>query len=324
MKRLYEDAGVMSLGLVALAAFLIVGAMATFLGRDSITDEPDMPFSSTGANAESASPTAPVRTGLLPAEIRESSGIAHGRRDPSIWWTHNDGPDARVFGVLADGTLRATWRLEGVEVHDIEDIASAPCPDSPAEFCLFLADTGDNNGTRDDYAIHIVREPALGTSGAPTNGILERVAVRHFSYGGRSLDAEAMAVMPDASILVITKGQGGAAELFRLPPLNVAPSGAPARETAESLGELPVDVDRRADRITAAAISPSGSRIAVRSDRDVTIFEQPGLRELARCDFHDIGQQGEAVDFEDETTLLLTFETDSGGRAPIVRVRCGA
>ena len=329
VKRLHEDAGVMTLGLIALAAFLLVGAVATLMGRDATTDEPEMPFSTNGdvgANpADVILPNAPRRTGFLPAIVRESSGIARGQRDQRVWWTHNDGNEARVFGVLADGTLLGTWRLTGVEVEDVEDIAAAPCPDQADSPCLYLADIGDNRQNRDDYRIVIVREPTLPAGPEPADGVLETVAVVRYSYGGPSFDAEALSVLPDGSMLVITKGQSGAAEIFRLPGRTGSGAGAQSASiTAESLGELPVDVDRKRNRVTAAALSPSGRRIAVRSDRDVTIFALPGLAEIARCDFGDAGEQGEALDFEDETTLMLTFEAAGDGRAPIVRVTCGA
>jgi hypothetical protein len=328
VKRLHEDAGVMTLGLIALAAFLLVGAVATLMGRNAANDEPEMPFSTNGDGANPADvilPNAPRRMGFLPAIVRESSGIARGQRDQRVWWTHNDGNDARVFAVLADGTLLGTWRLRGVEVEDVEDIATAPCPDQADNPCLYFADTGDNRQNRDEYRIVIVREPTLPAGREQADGVLETVAVVRYSYGGPSFDAEALTVLPDGSILVITKGQSGAAEIFRLPGrTGPGPGAQGASITAESLGELPVDVDRKGNRITAAAISPSGRRLAVRSDRDVTIFELPGLAEIVRCDFADAGEQGEAVDFEDETTLMLTFEAAGDGRAPIVRVTCGA
>lgn len=324
MKRLYEDAGVMTLGLIALAAFLLVGALATAMGRDVGIDEEEIPFSSPegGDEAEGILPGAPVRTGFLPADVRESSGIAHSQRDERVWWTHNDGNDGRVFAVLDDGTLLGTWRLTGVEVEDVEDIAAASCPDRTNEPCLYLADTGDNNQNRDEYRIVIVREPALASDGQQAGGTLELVKAMRFTYGDESYDAEALGVLADAMI-VITKGQSGAAEVFRLPRRGGERVTGGELITAEALGELPVDVDRKANRITAAAISPSGDRMAVRSDKDVTLFELPGLREITRCDFADVGQQGEAVDFIDETTLVLTFEAGGSGRAPIVRVKCG-
>jgi hypothetical protein len=284
-----------------------------------------MPFSANDDNAASENlfPDVPVRTGVLPAKIRESSGIAHGRRDKRIWWTHNDGDDGRIFGVLADGTLLGEWRLRGIDVEDVEDIASAPCPDQASNDCLYLADTGDNGRDRDEYAIVIVREPAFVTGQEPIEGTLEAVTVVRFNYGGPSLDAEALAILPDGAMIVISKGQGGSSEIFRLPRNSATQAGRSAVIVAEPLGELPVDVDRKGNRITAAALSPSGKRLAVRSDRDVTIFALPGLAQIARCDFDGGGDQGEALDFDDETTLMLTFEADGNGRAPIVRLSCG-
>lgn len=320
-KPLHEDPGVMSLGLFALGVFLLVGALAAVLGRDAGIDPDPMPFSAkdTADAGVEDSADGPVRTGLLPPEVSESSGIAHSMRDASLWFTHNDGRDGRIFAVRIDGTLEGTWRLAGVNPVDIEDIAAAPCPVDRGTACLYLADTGDNDRNRDEYSIYVVREP---DAAAGETGTLELVAAQTFDYGGDSRDAEALAVMADGSMLVITKGQEKGAELFSLPPLRQRLPGAPqTRQSAESRGMLPISVDRRRDRVTGAAVSPSGRVLAVRSDAGVTLFELPHPTVIATCEYESSGQQGEAVDFLDETTLVMTFES-SGGRAPIVRARC--
>lgn len=326
MKLNQDDPGVMSLGLFALVAFLLVGTIAAFLGRDAGVDPNPMPFSTPDSAQEQmgdAGPASagPTQTGTLPAQVTESSGIAHSRRNPDIWFTHNDGPDGRVFGVRTDGTLVGTWELSGVQPVDIEDIAAAPCPLDDGSTCLYLADTGDNDRDRDEYAVYVVREPDLMADG--TGGALQLVAAQRYTYSGDSRDAEALAVLPNGEMLVITKGQEEGAELFRLPSLRRTLPGAPSSvQPAESLGLLPIDVDRKRDRVTGAAISPSGRRLAVRSDVGVRLFEMPSRTLITECPFENAGQQGEAVDFLDETTIVMTFEA-AGGQAPIVRATCG-
>lgn len=313
-----DDPGIMSLGIVALAAFLLVGSLATILGRNAGVDPTPMPFrgedSTAIAGTDTTGSVEPL--GELPAEITESSGIARSGQNPEVWWTHNDGPDGRAFALRSDGTLVGTWQLqEGVV--DVEDIASGPCPGDGGTHCLYLADAGDNQRNRQSYAVHVVREPDL-TSGS--GGALQSVATLRFRYPGASLDSEALALLPDGGLIVITKGQDGGAEMYALP----APASGTDGEVivAESLGMLPLDVADKERRVTGAAVSPSGSRLAVRSDVDVTLFELPGHRMLKRCAFGGPGQQGEAVDFVDETTLMLTFEAAETGRAPIVRASC--
>lgn len=322
MRRTKDDPGVMTLGLGALGAFMLVGTIATLILRDDLAPaQDDIPFSAPAAEQQGDSAPGPVITGYLPARIGESSGIAHSRRNADIWWTHNDGGDGRVYAIREDGTLVATWRLKGIDLDDVEDIAAARCPDGGAA-CLYLADTGDNDRDRDDYAVYIVEEPDLMASG--NEGELRLVAVERFDYDGDTRDSEALAVLPDGSMIVITKGQEEGAEMFRLPEMGRALPGAPNRPVAaESLGMLPIDADRKKNRVTGAAVSPSGNVLAVRSDRDVTLFSLPGKEELARCAVEAEHGQGESVDFVDEHTLLLTYES-SGGRAPIVRVPCGA
>lgn len=312
----------MSLGLFALVAFLLVGSIAAFLGRDAGVDPNPMPFSASDSAVDAVSDTMPVApVGALPSAIPESSGLAHSHRNPDVWYTHNDGSEGRVFAIRMDGTLVGSWKLEGVDLHDIEDIAYSPCPANDGTACLYLADTGDNGRDRDDYAVYIVREPDVRGGGGSS---LELVAAQRYTYGGDSRDAEALTVLPDGSILVITKGQEEGAEVFRLPSLRRTLPGAPREiRAAESLGMLPVDVDRRRNRITAAAVSPSGRILAVRSDVAVRLFQLPDREPIRTCGVDGYGDQGEGMDFINESTLLLTFEAEAG-RAPIVRVRCPA
>ena len=310
------------MGVVGLAVFLLIGAAASLLGRLAGVDPDGMPFSEAAGTdtADNVSgsvsdTTSSTRVGFLPREIRESSGIARSGHGEDVWWTHNDGNDGRVFALSANGTLLGTWRLEGARVTDVEDIASAPCPDRESSPCLYLADIGDNQGNRSEYAVQVVREPRAG-AGSSSGGVLEPVAVLRFSYGGSSHDAEALAVMRDGTLLVITKSDR--ADVFGLPRPD--PANTDVVE-AESLGPLPLDIDRKEAHVTAAAVSPSGTRLAVRSDVDIALFDLPDRRFVKRCNVSGQGQQGEAVDFQDETTLMLTSEA-AGGRAPLVRIRC--
>src|SRR5690606_10690255 len=102
----------------------------------------------------------PRRTGTLPADVAESSGLAASRSHPGVFWTHNDsGDEAFVFAIDSAGRLLGRVRVTGAENHDWEDIALAPCGDDAGD-CLYIADTGNNLGSREEVAIYRVPEPA--------------------------------------------------------------------------------------------------------------------------------------------------------------------
>ncbi len=99
-------------------------------------------------------------TGELPPVLRESSGVAVSRRNHGVLWTHNDsGNDPVLFAVDITGRILGAITLESTTVRDWEDVGLGPCVQDDAEFCIYVADTGDNMRLRSAYTIYIVPEP---------------------------------------------------------------------------------------------------------------------------------------------------------------------
>jgi hypothetical protein len=145
----------------------------------------------------------------LPTQIRESSGLAQSRRDPGVFWTHNDAGNAPiVFAVSGDGAMRSQARITGARLEDWEDIESGTCGGAN---CLYIADIGDNDATRSMITVYQVEEPAIGAA-ASANAV-----VRTARYPGGPRDAEGMFVL-SGTIYVVTKGRTGPIELYRWPP----------------------------------------------------------------------------------------------------------
>lgn len=295
-------------GMVAVLAISVIGwALGIQGGRDGYSVLGDL---SSGGLTET--PTVGIQ-GRLPEIIRESSGVAVNSEDSRLFWTHNDGGDGRLFLVSRDGQLAGSFRVTGVDVDDIEDIEVSPCLDGESGSCLYLADTGDNGRNRDTYAIHVAPEPRV--QGQPPS-VLTELPFRSlsFRFADGSRDVEALAVSPSGEILVITKGQEGAADVFRI-------DAAPGDETVEArpVGRLPIDVEEKENRITAAAFHDSGETLVVRSDEVLYLFAASDLETTTvRCVLTGAGQ-GEGVDFLTEDLFLVTQE---GVPAPIEVVRC--
>lgn len=302
------DGQIMTLGVIAMAFFALTVVAGWAIGVGPEVSDPPLPPDSTEGSL------APGVQGVLPDAVRESSGVAVSAHDPSLFWTHNDGPDRRLFLVQRSGALAGEVSLVGVEPEDLEDIDVGPCPGwMEGSSCLYVADTGDNDRVRDTYAVLIAVEPEPGPGGAGLPARLPAHEVR-YRYPDQSRDAEAIAVAPGGDVFVVTKGQEGAAEMFRVPLTE-------SREVVDAVAvrRLPISVDERAGRITAAALDATGDWLAVRSDSRLFIFAWGQWDTAhAECDLSGSGQ-GEGVDFLAEELFILTRE---GRPAPIEIVPC--
>lgn len=273
--------------------------------------------------------------GVLPTELRESSGLAISRTQAGVLWSHNDSGDGpNLYAVDSAGHLLATVTVEGAAARDWEDIALGPCPSVVAApggarggpGCLFIADTGDNDRVRKEVTVYVVAEPVI-----TGNARQRRVRARSFRYRypeGPD-DSEALAVLPDGDVLIVSKGRRGTIDFFALSADQVARGLASGvLLTADYDGNTGIVPNRNGRLVTAAALSPDGRTLAVRTYREVYFFRQSEAasgrwrRIDGVCTLDDAEPQGEAIDFVDADQLLLTSETSRGRRGTIHRVRC--
>ena len=87
------------------------------------------------ANVESGSAVAsatPLQIATLEdRSIRESSGVVASRKNPGLFWTHNDSGDGPfVYAFDRAGRGRGTFRVEGAKALDWEDIAAGAGPEA--------------------------------------------------------------------------------------------------------------------------------------------------------------------------------------------------
>lgn len=254
-----------------------------------------------GATSEAGECRIEQRNAQITAPLPETSGIAASRGRPGTFWTHNDsGGDPVVFGIAADGRPVGQIRVRGAENEDWEDIAVGPCPSGS---CLYIADTGDNAGRRDDVAILRFPENARVSGEARP----ERFPVR---YPDGPRDAEAIFVLPDGGVFLVSKGRHDSQELFRY-PLPLRPD---ERVTLEPLALLGQGKQETLLQITGASASPSGEWVAVRRYKSLAIYRTARL--LAgdstphlQMDLTPVGEaQGEGVALLDDGTVVLTSE----------------
>lgn len=265
--------------------------------------------------------------GLLPAVLAESSGLAVSRTQPGILWSHNDSGDGpNLYAIDATGTLLTTFPL-AADARDWEDISSGPCPDGSeaASVCLYLADIGDNDRVRETVTVYVVVEPTVASNGANPGALAARSF--RYRYPGGPDDAEAFAVLPDGDATIVTKGRSGTIGFFRLGRAAIARATMSGEVlSAEYQGDSGIKPDQSISRlVTAAAMSPDGVTLAVRTYYEVYFFRVVDGRWRSTGDPCFLGRaepQGEAIDFIDNDVLLTTSERSQNASGLIHRLRC--
>ena len=251
--------------------------------------------------------------------LDESSGVTASRHQPGVLWTLNDsGNEARIFATDTLGRDHGAFMVNGAENRDWEAIALGPCG---ARDCLYIADTGDNAGNLRTARIYRVPEPAVPARSRNTRA----AEVLEFRYPGRSPDVEAAFVGGDGTVYLITKSRRGAPSAYRIRP-EAWEADKPA--SAEAIGTLSIDSGSLGNRVTDAALSPSGDRVAVRTYLAVYLFTltPPGtLVPLGvACDAAGLQLQGEGISWLDDRRMVLTSEGGFGTPGTIVVLGCGS
>jgi hypothetical protein len=235
-------------------------------------------------------------------DLPEASGIAASRRTPGIFWAHNDSGDPMIFALDLQGTIKSRVRVTGAGMDDWEDIAVGPCPQGS---CVYIADIGDNSGSRNHIMVYRVAEAA------PGDAATSPVEAFQAAYPDGPHDAEALFVTSDSDIFLITKGDPGPVALYRFPRPLASGTMLQLQRVGEPIAGPKIEAK---DRPTAADISPDGQWIAVRTTHRVAFHLTTDLiagrwREAFRTDVSGLREpRGEGVTFGSNDTLVLVGE----------------
>lgn len=258
------------------------------------------------APAVSAGPLDQVRH----PDLTESSGLAASATIEGRWFTHDDrGSPAELFSFGPDGAVEV-HALRGGGATDWEDLHSGRCPGSDAP-CLFIADTGDNDGVRETVQIWVVPEP---TGPGPAT-VLATWTLR---YPGGPVDVEALFPEPGTDRwLLVSKHKSGKAQVFRVP-------AQPGEGLVEVVGPLDLSwLPKGGRKITAGARSRDGRQLSLLTPTSVLTWtsdpcapeahwaQRPKVRPISGL------EQPEALAYGPDDALWVSSE---GQPMPLVRL----
>ncbi len=241
---------------------------------------------------------------LSDKSINESSGMACGRRNKDVFWTHNDsGDEPRIFAFNRKGEKLATYAIEGAAARDWEDMASFQLG---KECYLLLGDVGDNAGKKKKVTLYLVKEPKLRADKTPAAGRIPLVMKIDFTYEDGPDDCESVAVDPTTrTIYLLTKRRKRSVYMLPIPD-------KPTDKTLSARAIAKLDLSWT----TAMDMSPDGLRAVVLTYTDAYEYTRRPNEQWAQA-FARKGRrismprrrQGESICYgPDGKTLYLTSE----------------
>ena len=202
-----------------------------------------------------ASPCKPIGDVAMLKDVPEASGLAISRRQTGLLWTHNDSGNATdLFAIDPSGTLKGRVRLP-IRTRDWEDVSSGPCPSGD---CLFIADIGDNGGSRKNVLLFRIPEPA------PDARQTARPETFTLTYPDGPHDAEALFVA-ESRVFIVTKDRDGV--IYG----SVEPLSAERNVRMQRINQLQLGV------VTDAETSRDGQSVVVRNSHEAIVYRTADL-----------------------------------------------
>ena len=191
--------------------------------------------------------------------LTESSGIVASRKDPALFWTHNDGGGKRqvLYAMTRDGKAVAEFRVTGALLEDWEDIAS----DDKSH--LYFADVGNNDAKRQSIAVHEAEEPDAKETQI---GLVRVTRSWNLRYPGAPFDCESLFVLGDFGYLISKVFDDERADIYRFSLTNSLPF-----QTLETVAEIKID-----SPVTGADVSPDGQLLGVVAKNGAYVFRVDG------------------------------------------------
>jgi hypothetical protein len=192
--------------------------------------------------------------------VAESSGLAASRRNPDIFWTHNDSGDApTLYAFDRKGKSKGRWRVTNAQAVDWEDIAAGPGEQAGTSY-LYIGDIGDNGKKRDNVTVYRVAEPLINSddeSSTDKQRATEPAEAIRLRYPDGRHDAETLMVHPTTGDLyIVTKDLTSSTGVYKLK----APFSMEGVNTLARVAEISVP-NLIGGLITGGDISPDGTKV---------------------------------------------------------------
>lgn len=261
---LRNEMGLMQRNVITLALLLAALATGCYTSEATRLREVAAETRKVDASALTPLPVDPaqaVQLALLEdRRITESSGLVASRRNPGLFWTHNDSGDGPfVYAFDRAGRARGAWRVEGAQALDWEDIAAGPGPVQGQSY-LYAGDIGDNERAREFVVVYRFPEPEVpaGQADGKEARKTEPAEAIRLKYPDGAHNAEALAVHPTTGDLYVITKASAEAVVYKL----AAPFDSKALNTLTKVATLR-GPDFFGTLITGADISPDGRRAAL-------------------------------------------------------------
>lgn len=274
---------------------------------------------------QTTSPASLRITGRTTARaLGEASGAAASVANPGIYWTIGDsGNPPELLATDSTGALRGRVTLVGATNVDWESVGVGPCGE---ERCVYVADVGDNRERRAGVTLYRIPEPVLP---GPADGIRVQAERLNVRYPDHPHDTEATGVLPGGDVLLVTKGRSGSVLAFVVPG-QAWRNAAPASTTAILLDTLPIMPHAGTGRlVTGLAVDPTMSRIAIRTYRDIYLFDrEPSSGRLtphlwSHCNILGVEPQGEGIAWDGPGwQFMLMSERGLFAKGTVAKVTC--
>jgi hypothetical protein len=231
--------------------------------------------------------------------------------------THNDGGHpASIYALDVTGSLVGELPLEGTRNEDWEDIATGDCQ---AGSCIYLADVGDNGGSRKTITLYRLKDPGTYTGDPAVPDAFPMV----LPNGPR--DIEALFILPGEEAYLLTKGRRHGATLYRYPP-PLRKDEPVVLEPVQTLSDGPLSLPQQ---FTGADASPDGRLVALRTYSSLEFFrvEEGRLMPLrgGKVDLRTLNEaQGEAVGLGPNGEVALSSEGLLMRGATMALLQCDA
>ncbi len=246
-------------------------------------------------------------TASLPKKLREASGIEKVEGSNLLWMHNDSGNKNELYGVNTKGKIKKVITINAKN-RDWEDITSDEFGN------IYIADTGNNDNTRDDLVILKVNGNNLENKSVDVEKIFFNYPDQHKfppKKKKRFFDSESLIYL-NGFLYIFTKSRVknkyGVTKLYKIP-------ASAGNHTAEIIGTFN-NCDTYGCWITAAAISKSHKKLALLTHHSVLVFSNfqndqffDGI--LTEYPF-DHSSQKEGVVFKNNDTLYITDEKSHG------------